>query len=254
MSVASNLTRVVFGRPPPVPDLETPTADLPVGPVQRRGMMSEVLAPVQMARLLRASPRLAWEPRGQGQLVIDVPGWRAPEVSMAPLRSYLRLLGYDSKSWGFGTNEGRPERDAEQLAEWVNDRASITSPVALVGWSLGGVVSREVARALPDKVSTVVTFGTPVIGGPTHTLGAKAFGEEECRRIAELIVQTERDDPIRIPMTSIYTRKDAVVDWRACIDRNSMNVSHAEVGSTHLGMGIDPDVWSIVARALDEHA
>jgi len=36
----------------------------------------------------------------------------------------------------------------------------------------------------------------------------------------------------------------------ACIDHRTPGVEHVEVSSTHLGMGVDPDVWSIVADRL----
>lgn len=97
--------------------------------------------------------------------------------------------------------------------------------MALVGWSMGGVLSRETARRRPDLVAQVITFGTPVLGG-------HAFA------------------PIRVPITAMWSRRDGVVSPRACIDDFSPNVVNVEVSSTHLGMGIDPDVWLEVARRL----
>ena len=241
----------LLGSPSPRTDDGVPQVGAPAGPPSRGGTAGEALALVQVARLLRAAPWLAFGPRGDGQVVVDVPGWRAPAVSMAPLRAFLRLRGYDSRSWDLGTNQGNPERDVEQLAARVSDLTDTGhEPVALVGWSLGGVIAREVARQIPDRVATVVTYGTPVIGGPTHTLGAAAFGAAECLRIDALARQLDRDDPIRVPITAIYTRRDGVVDWRACIDRVSPDVRHVEVRSTHLGLGIDPDVWATVGAAL----
>ncbi len=200
--------------------------------------------PLHLPALLRA-------PRGDGGVVVDIPGWRAPEASMAPLRTYLRLLGHDARTWGLGTNTGRPERDAERLAERVADLAERGGrPVALVGWSLGGVVARETARLLPDAVRAVVHYGTPVVGGPTWTAGAGTIGQRECRRLAELSARYDAQDPLRVPVTAVFTRQDRVVDWAACIDRTSLDVRHVEVGSTHLGMGVDPAVWLTVARAL----
>jgi len=97
-------------------------------------------------------------------------------------------------------------------------------PVALVGQSLGGYVARELAREHPDVVAQVVTFGTPMI-------------RPRSRR------------PILCPVTVIASRADRIVPWRACVDP-SPEVNNIEVRSTHLGMGIDPDVWLAVARQL----
>ncbi len=112
------------------------------------------------------------------------------------------------------------------------------------------MISREIARRLPGSVRRVITFGSPVVGGPTFTATASAFGEEECRRAAEVSERLDADDPINVPITAIYTKQDGVVSWRACIDRTSAEVQHVEVASTHFGLGIDPDVWEIVARRL----
>lgn len=170
---------------------------------------------------------------------------------MAPLRAYLRWVGYDAQGWGMGVNTGNVERDSELLAEQVARYHEETGePVALIGWSLGGVIAREAARTVPNAVRRIVTYGTPAIGGPTYTLGADAYGEAENRRIRELIDGLDRESPIRVPITAIFTRRDRVVDWPACIDRRSPDVEHVEVSSTHMGMGLDPDVWEVVATRL----
>ena len=72
--------------------------------------------------------------------------------------------------------------------------------------------------------------------------------------LTPLVAHPERTDPIRVPVTAIYTRRDAVVSWPACIDRFTPGVRHVEVTSTHLGLGLDPDVWRIVAAQLAEPA
>jgi pimeloyl-ACP methyl ester carboxylesterase len=237
----------------PFPDPHA--APLPAGPPPGSAGWSEVAALAQLPRLLAAAPRLAVAPRGDGSVVVDVPGWRAPEASGAPLRAWLRWLGYDARGWGFGVNRGSPERDAERLTELVVGLAEDAGgPVALVGWSLGGVVAREVARQAPEAVRCVVTYGTPVVGGPTHTVGARTYGPDECARVTALIEELDARSPIPVPLTAVLTRRDAVVSWTACIDRASPDVRHVEVDSTHVGLGIDPDVWLTVATALAEPA
>ena len=89
----------------------------PSGPPTTRTALGEVRAALDAARLVGALPRLAAAPRGDGHLVIDIPGWKAPEVSGAPLRQYLRRLGYDARGWGFGTNTGGVRQDIERLSQ-----------------------------------------------------------------------------------------------------------------------------------------
>lgn len=215
-----------------------------------RANLRELLGPAAVLRTVPAARRLAAAPPGDGHLVIDLPGWKAPESAALPLRAYLRWLGYDARPWGLGTNRGTPERDAERLVERVKDLAAERGPVSLVGWSLGGVVAREVARTVPDAIRRVITYGTPVIGGPTYTAGAAAFGAAECARVTALAEELDRDSPIMVPITAIITRRDGVVDWRACVDRYSVDVEHLQVRSTHLGLGLDPDVWAVIADRL----
>lgn len=208
-----------------------PATPPPNGPSARPGLAGEALAGFQLPRLLIAAPRLARVPRGDGGPVVDIPGWRGPQVSMAPIRAYLRWLGYDARTWGLGTNMGNPVRDAERMTRSVVELSeSAGRPVGLVGWSLGGVIAREVARKVPEHVTRVVTYGTPVAGVRLDELNASA--------------------PIKVPITAIFTRRDGVVAWPACIDRASPDVEHVEVSSTHIGLGIDPDVWETVARTL----
>jgi pimeloyl-ACP methyl ester carboxylesterase len=183
--------------------------------------------------------------------VVDIPGWKAPELSGAPMRAYLRALGYDARGWGFGTNTGDPRRDVERLArrvlELVDDSGS---PVSLVGWSLGGVIAREVARSHPEALRQVITYGTPVVGGPSFTAVARAYGPRASVAARTVAERLDLESPIRVPLTVVFTRRDGIVSWEACIDRYSPYADHVEVSSTHIGMGLDPDVWHLVADRL----
>lgn len=230
---------------------QPPAAPRPDGPPSTATLAGEALSGVQLGRLLLAAPRLALTPRSDGGPVVDIPGWRAPESSMAPLRAYLRRLGHDARTWGFGTNLGDPQRDAERMSRSVAALAEETGRrVGLVGWSLGGVIAREVAREAPERVACVITFGTPIVGGPMHTVAASSYEPGFGAHVDEILDELNASRPIRVPILSIFSRRDGIVSWQACIDRASPRVRHVEVGSTHLGLGIDPDVWLLVAREL----
>ena len=223
----------------------------PSGPPSTSAALRELGSVLDGVRLVGALPRLSSAPRGDGHLVVDIPGWKAPEVSGAPLRGYLKRLGYDARGWGFGTNTGDPRRDVERLSRRVLELVDAKgSPASLVGWSLGGVIAREVARQHPDAVRRVITYGTPVTGGPRHTTVARAYRrgpDPDGHRVAERLDATA---PIPVPLTIMFSRRDGIVSWQACLDHTSPDAEHVEVSSTHIGMGIDPDVWAVVADRL----
>jgi hypothetical protein len=93
----------------------------PAGPPSTATTLGELGSALGVVRLVGAWPRLSQASRGDGHLVVDIPGWLAPELSGAPLRRYLSRLGYDARGWGFGTNTGDPRRDVERLAERVHE-------------------------------------------------------------------------------------------------------------------------------------
>ena len=219
----------------------------PVVPTKGPGLLRELGAAWQLARLGAALPRMV-DKTSTPRTVVLIPGWMAGEWSMAPLRSWLRLRGHDARHWGLGTNRGRPEKDAFRMLEVLH---GLPEPAVLVGWSLGGVIARELARFAPDLVRGVVTYGTPVIGGPTYTLAADAWGADECERIRRVSDALQSNVPIEVPITTMYSREDRVVSWAACIDRYATSCTHIEVTSSHVGMGLDPDVWSVTAKAIE---
>lgn len=228
-----------------------PTTDRPTAPPSSSTLRGEWRTVLQPARLVVHSRRLLEQPRGDGRLTVLVPGYLAPEASMAPMRWYLRSRRHDAKHWGLGTNRGDPESlrftFLERLERMVEHAGR---PANLVAWSLGGVVIREVARLRPDLVNRLVCYGSPLIGGPKYTIGAESVGPDECDRIEAVQEQLERDQPLQVPLTTIFSRADGVVDWRASLDHHSAQVDHVEVRSSHVGLGIDPDVWAAVADAL----
>lgn len=172
---------------------------------------------------------------------------------MFPLRRLLRLKGYQARTWGLGVNQGDVQHYVDALKPVVKDLAeSSGTAVALVGWSLGGVVSREIAREMPQYVSTVVTYGTPVIGGPSFTVGANSYSAADRKHINRLIEERNAANPIQTPLGIVFTRGDTIVSWPACIDRVSTDTTHFEVDATHFSMGIDPTVWGIVLERLHQ--
>ncbi|MEM7481391.1 MAG: alpha/beta hydrolase [Acidobacteriota bacterium] len=212
-------------------------------------LLKETRVVTDALSLVLAAPWALALPRGSGQTVMVLPGYMTSDRATVLLRGFLRALGHRAVGWGLGTNRGNVEGLLEPVSERVASLAEEAgSPIALVGWSLGGVLAREAARDLPALVSRVITLGTPVVGGPRYTIAAGAFAKHQAEIDAQIEERGQR--PIEVPITSVYTETDGVVAWRACIDELSPDVEHLRVPGSHLGLGINPRVWSIVARRL----
>jgi esterase/lipase len=211
----------------------------------------EALSGLELGRLATRSHRLARAPRGAAAVLV-LPGFGADDLSTVPLRTFLRRLGHEVEGWTLGRNGG----NVEALLPKVAERARVLAerhaePVHLIGQSLGGVLARELARDRPAQVAQVITLGTPVVGGPAYTRVGFTYEPGQRARIAAAIEQRDRV-PIGVPVTAVYSRRDGIVAWQACIDHVNPQVEHVEVSSSHFGMGIDPDVWLLSAKLLAE--
>ena len=224
----------------------------PITPPAPAGLLREARSALELPRLMLHLPRLLRAPRGDGATVLVLPGFGAGDGSTAALRSYLRLQGHRALGWGLGTNRGDVPTLLPRVAARVAAAAERAgAPVALVGWSLGGVLAREVARDRPGLVSRIVTLGTPVVGGPKYTAVAGFYRSRGVDLDAiESAVAARYAKRLETPVTAIYSRSDGVVSWRACIDERSLHVEHVEVETSHLGLGFSPEVYAIVAARL----
>lgn len=204
-------------------------------------------------RLLAATPSLRRRRTSAPRTVIVIPGLGAADRSTAPLRHFLGRVGHRPLPWTLGRHLKNPQETVPRFVPVASDAIERHGePVALVGWSLGGIVARETARLLnderPGSVDLVVTFGTP-IEGPRHTMASRAYTPDELDRI-DAVIAERRGRPIGCDVVAIHSRNDGVVGWLPVIDRHTPGVTNVEVTSSHMGMGIDRDVWSAVADAL----
>jgi hypothetical protein len=230
-----------------------PPGGRPPGPSSALLLTEPIRGLVDLAVLPLASPWLATAPRGDGHGVLVLPGLLASDTSTLPLRRFLRLLGYDVRGWGLGRNRGPTEEVLQQLPQALADLAERTGgAVSLVGWSLGGIFAREIARLYPGQVRQVITLGSPF--AQRDRWGTHAEGPY--RRLSHLHATSGRlpsrlqvARPIRVPSTSVYSRQDGIVPWQACIEPETALHENIEVRCSHLGFGVDPaTLWLIADR------
>ena len=182
----------------------------PTEPRAGRLLAAELTSPLEAARLIAAGPRLRSMPRGDGHVVVDIPGWRAPEVSGLPLRRYLAWLGYDAHGWGLGTNlatrAGRPRlltATVEELARAADGRAR-SSGGAWAGSSRArwrGAGRTWSAGWSPTARRWWGAGPTPHLPRPPGPPGGSTA-----------------DRPVRVPLTADLQPARRIVSWRACLD------------------------------------
>ena len=196
-----------------------------------------------------AWPLLQSSPRGDGHPVLVLPGYWAGDGSTWVLRRYLRALGYRTYSWGLGLNHGLEDGVQGRLLARLGDLHTRNGrPVSLVGWSLGGVYARELAKLAPAQVRQVVTLGSPfgigrrADGGWLQSMvfGA-SFAPGPVGRIA---------DPPPVPVTAIVSRSDAIAGFGACCEAPTARAENIEVMGSHIGLGVNPLVLFAIADRL----
>lgn len=199
-------------------------------------------------------------PPGDGHPVIIFPGLGADGATVGPLREHCRRLGYAASDWGRGCNTGltgEPGAWLQGLAHEVQAQlAPHGQPATLVGWSLGGIYARELARLLPGQVRQVITIGTPFNADEDHSNAGWVLRMLGCggpaldRRWAARLRK-----PLPVPSTSIYSRSDGVVAWAACRHPRAGRLAEdVEVEGSHLGMAWNRQVLQVLADRLAQPA
>lgn len=219
-------------------------------------LVNEMFSWLEFPRLILSTPLLFDVPPGDGRPVLVIPGFGAGDLSTLPLRRYLELINYQVSGWLQGSNDGDVLALLESMKELTLKEADRREQkVDLIGWSLGGYIAREVSRELPDQINSVITLGSPVVGGPKYTRVAPVFAAQgmDLDEI-EREVDARYDTPLQVPVTAIYSKRDGVVAWEACIDHVSDTVEHVEVNASHIGLGYSADVYRIIAKRLALHA
>ena len=216
----------------------------------------------------RSAPYALRSAQGAGDPVLLVPGFLAGDYTLASMSRHLRHLGYRTYRTGILANIGCIDRGTEALerrVELIAERRE--RKVTIVGHSLGGMMGRGLAARRPDLVGGLVTLGSPMLApGAAHELLlaqvallrrlqrlglANLMGEDCTTGNCALRMWDESRKPLPegFPFTAVYSKRDGIADWRACIDPAGQA---REVRTSHIGMALDPDVIDIVVETLDQ--
>jgi pimeloyl-ACP methyl ester carboxylesterase len=204
--------------------------------------------------LLAASPVLLAAPRGDGHAVLVLPGFLAEDSSTATLRMFLRSRGYDVQGWRLGRNIGPTATILSGMTGCLEGMAERSGrAVSIVGWSLGGIFARELARAHPDIVRQVITLGSPFRLANSSDSRAHAAFQRYARLHVDGAALPRRErlsKPIPVPATAIYSKLDGIVPWQACLEAPGARAENVAVYSSHLGLGHNAAALWVLADRL----
>ncbi|MGH8481424.1 MAG: esterase/lipase family protein [Nevskiaceae bacterium] len=214
-------------------------------------LLLEGRALAEYGALLLSWPLLGSLPRGDGHTVMVLPGFGASDLSTEPLRRALGRLGYDALGWGLGRNAGMRRSLKDALWARLEALHRERGKVSLIGWSLGGVYAREMARSAPQRVRRVITLGSPINHHPRANNADRMYrwingGDDrvdwegfERRRV-----------PPPVPCTAIYSKSDGIIAWRCSLEDPAPNTENVEVQGSHLGLGVNVQALRVIAERL----
>lgn len=227
-------------------------------PPHRLLALAEGRAVLELAAFYATRPLLSGLPRGDGHPVLVLPGFLASDSSTAPMRRLLKDLGYDAYGWKLGRNVRVDLERVHQMERLLQDiHAKTGRKVSIVGWSLGGVFARELAKLHPDLVRQVISLGSPIHDDRRHTNASRLFE----------FLNGKEPEPIKhgrftgldlappVPTTSILTRTDGIVHWRGSVqypDSGHAQTENIEVHASHCGLGVNPSVMIALADRLHQ--
>lgn len=212
----------------------------------------EARALAEVGWFFQALPLLSRLPKGDGHPVLVLPGFLASDRSTFLLRRFLRSKGYEAHAWRQGRNLGlRPGLELGMIRRLRSLHWRYGAKVSLVGWSLGGIYSRELARQHPEHVRQVITLGSPfnLSSRANHAWRLYELLSKEDLEVAEAMLAGLRS-PLEVPSTAVYSKTDGVVAWQTCVDHVSPSAENVEVYGSHCGLGHNPMAITVIADRL----
>lgn len=184
-----------------------------------------------------------------GPPVLVIPGFLATDRTTMALRKALARAGYRVHGWGLGWNLGVRADTVDKLEDCIG-RMGAKEPVLLVGWSLGGLFARELARQCPDKMRAVVTLGSP-FSGDSH--------QNNIWPLYELIAGHKVDEPPiprvldkpPVPSLALWSRKDGIVAPRAAYGLDGERDEAVEMHCAHMAFGVSRKTANQVVLEID---
>lgn len=191
---------------------------------------------------------------GDGHPVLVLPGFMASDRSTTVLRKFIEKKGYTAIAWELGTNRGEVETLDILLNKLDDIYAQYGRKISIIGWSLGGVLARQLAKGKPHLVRQVITLGSPFrdITAPNNAswvYNLISGGKRVVDLDPELLYDLPKPAPV--PTTAVYSKEDGVVAWEVCVEEKETAIhQNIQVRGSHIGLGVNTAVLKIIEDRL----
>lgn len=223
----------------------------PVGVTSPR--LALLLGEIGSAAKVRRAPVAQVQPAAHPQPVILIPGFGAHPLRMRRMLRGLQAAGHSAHDWGQGFNMGPSEALFELLVTRIVGLAEAEqAPVTLIGWSLGGLYAREIAKLVPDSIARVITMGTPFSGDRHANNAWRAYQFVTGHPVDEPPIAADFSTKPPVPTIALWSPRDGVVSPRSACGRPGERDRAVALRCSHLGFAADPEVIARVLALLDE--
>ena len=214
-------------------------------------LLAEMSWPLEPLKRKLGQP-LEVKPAKRPQTVMLLPGFGAHPIRMRYMARVLERAGHSAKRWGLeynlGATEKRFRKVERRLVQLAQDAGG---PVALVGWSLGGVMARELAKLHPDKVSKVITMGSPFSGSPRANNGWRAYQAIAGHRVDEPEIDAQPALKPPVETVAFWSPRDGIVHPRCACGKPGERDRSVSLRCTHMGFVLSNEGVSAVLGELD---
>lgn len=196
-----------------------------------------------------APPRIERSSIGRGRPVMVIPGFLAGDHSTRVLRQALRDSGFRAYGWGLGWNLGA-RSDILDRIEAQLDRTAKKGPATLIGWSLGGLYAREVAKRCPRKVAQVVTLGSPFSGHARANNVWRLYEILNDHKVDRPPLDVRMHEKPPVPTIACWSRRDGIVAPASARGQPHECDRTVELDCTHMGFMSEPAAMRAILNLL----
>lgn len=201
------------------------------------------------ARFWRGFGRLGERGPADGPPLMVIPGFLATDRTTLGLQRALAQAGWRVTGWGLGLNRGVRADTIDRISQQVA-RHGRGGKVVLVGWSLGGLYAREVAKARPDLVEKVVTLGSPFSGDPRGNNVWRLYEWIAGHPVDAPPIEARTHEKPPVPTLAIWSRRDGIVSVACARGAPGEHDAELELDCSHMGFAVSSRAWPRIVEAI----